>query len=245
MTISAEAGATGSARLKGLTILSVLALSGLVFLAWSQSWGALTVAGDGGVDRTLDVPGATAAPALAALGLAGLASAAALAIAGQVLRVVLGALLALLGASIVLSGTGPLIDPVAAGAPIVTTATGVAGVSAIRDIATAGSATAWPIVAIILGVLLAAAGVVIAATTRRWPVSGRKYQAVRFSDESGAVLGADALLERVSSDDDPNEPRTPTAHEVTDESPDEAAVRRKTASVDNWDSLSRGQDPTV
>jgi hypothetical protein len=234
---------SGSSRLKGLLILGVLVVSALVFLAWSQSWGTLTVTGDDASGRTLDVPGATAAPALAALGLAGLASAAALAIAGPVIRIVLGALQVLLGASIVLSGTGPLLDPVSAGAPVVTAATGVAGAESITAIARSESVTAWPVVAILLGGLLGVLGVIVAVTTTRWPVSGRRYQAVRFASEDGRVLDADELLDLESGDHDPAaaESATPDAAE----SPDDAAVRRKAASVDNWDSLSRGTDPTA
>jgi hypothetical protein len=216
-----------------MTILGVVVLSGLVFLAWSQPWGSLMVTGDAATTRVLEVPVSTAAPALAALGLAGLALAAALAIAGPVIRIVLGVLQVVVGLSIVLSGTGPIVDPVAAGAPVVTSATGVAGIESIRAIASSQQVTAWAVVTIVLGVLLAATGVMIAATTRRWPASGRRYQAVRFTDESGATVGAEQLLD-LAADDTPDT-----------ESPDEAAVRRKAASVDNWDSLSQGKDPTA
>jgi hypothetical protein len=219
-----------------MTILGVVVLSGLVFLAWSQPWGSLAVTGDAGTTKVIEVPGATAAPALAALGLAGLALAAALAIAGPVIRIVLGALQILVGASIVLSGTGPLLDPVAAGAPVVTSSTGVAGIESIRAIASSQQVTPWAVVTIALGVLLAGVGVMIAGTTTRWPASGRRYQAVRFADESGTTLGADQLLELTED----GAHGTPGA-----ESPDEAAVRRKAASVDNWDSLSQGKDPTA
>ncbi|WP_374946925.1 Trp biosynthesis-associated membrane protein [Agreia sp.] len=230
----------GSNRLKGLMILGVVVVSALVFLAWSQSWGTVGVTGDGASGRTLDVPGATAAPALAALGLAGLASAAALAIAGPVIRIVLGVLQVLLGASIALSGAGPLIDPVTAGAPVVTAATGVAGKESIRAIAESEAVTAWPVVAIVLGALLAALGVAVAVTTTRWPTSGRRYQSARFASEDGRVRGADDLLDLVDDETDPDETTPGVA-----ESPDDAAVRRKAASVDNWDSLSRGTDPTA
>jgi hypothetical protein len=227
-------------RLKGTMILGVLAVSGLVFLAWSQSWGSVSVA-DAASTRALDVPGATAAPALAALGLAGLASAAALAIAGPVIRIVLGVLLALLGASIVLSGTGPLFDPVAAASPVVTSATGVAGTESIRAITTSETVSGWPIVAIILGVLLTALGIGVAATTTRWPASGRRYQAARFATEDGREIDTDELFDLATGGSDAAE----AAEGGHPESPDEAAVRRKAASVDNWDSLSRGTDPTA
>jgi hypothetical protein len=227
-------------RLKATMIIGVLSVSGLVFLAWSQSWGTVSVA-DAASSRALDVPGATAAPALAALGLAGLASAAALAIAGPVIRIVLGVLLTLLGASIVLSGTGSLVDPVSAAAPVVTSATGVAGTESIRAITTSEAVSVWPAVAIALGVLLAALGIAVAATTTRWPASGRRYQAARFATEDGREVDADELLDLASDESDAAD----GGEEERQESPDEAAVRRKSASVDNWDSLSRGTDPTA
>jgi hypothetical protein len=54
------------------------------------------------------------------------------------------------------------------------------------------------------------------------------------------VLQAEELLDL---DDDVD--AAETAATIADESPDDAAVRRKAASVDNWDSLSRGTDPTA
>jgi hypothetical protein len=57
------------------------------------------------------------------------------------------------------------------------------------------------------------------------------------------VLDADELLDLDGGDDDLDAAEA-TAPDAA-ESPDDAAVRRKAASVDNWDSLSRGTDPTA
>ena len=73
-------------RVKLLLIVAGAALGALLLLSWTQSWFSLVL--DGG--QRLDVPGQSAAPALSALGLACLALAGALAIAGRVLRIVLG-----------------------------------------------------------------------------------------------------------------------------------------------------------
>lgn len=218
-----------SARIKGLTILAVLALSALVFLAWSQQWGSLLVSGTSAGGQLFVVPGSVAAPALAALGLAGLALAAALAIAGPVVRVVLGALQISVGAAITTSSLGALIDPVAAGSPVVTKATGIAGLSAIRGIAADAGESPWPYVALALGVLIALTGLLIIVTTRRWPLSGRRYQAVRFEEaDSAASSNRNA---RVGSD--------PSAANAVD-----SQATERSAAIDDWDSLSNGRDPT-
>ncbi|MCS5720402.1 Trp biosynthesis-associated membrane protein [Herbiconiux sp. CPCC 203407] len=218
-------------RLKLLTIVTVLLLSALAFLAWSQPWGSLVlVAADSTSERVLEVPGSVAAPALSALGLAGLALAGALAIAGPVVRIVLGALEVLLGASVLWSGTGALTDPVAAGAAVVTTTTGVAGTSSVRALVEVGEQSPWPAVTVALGALMVVAGLVVIATVRRWPSAGRKYQAVTFQGADGRQSGD--LADFFDDDPDAGPPhRTP-------------ATTARDAAVDSWDDLTRGTDPT-
>jgi hypothetical protein len=246
-----------SSRLKGILILGVVVLSGLVFLAWSQPWGSLSVKSSNGVATTISVAGSVAAPALSALGLAGLALAAALAIAGRIIRVVLGALQAVLGISIFLSGLGPLIDPVAAGSPTVTLATGVAGIESVRKIATDAGQTPWGFLALALGVLVTLSGIVIAVTTTRWPDAGRKYQAVRFqaadgrsSDNPADLVGSDMDQDDEAGADDPTDAEETDIDAAEGEPGDESrtetdAATSRAKAVDNWDSLSQGRDPTA
>jgi len=221
-------------RVKLLTIVVVLLASALTFLAWSQSWGSLTIVGDANVALTLDVPGSAAAPALSALALAGLALAGALAIAGPVIRIVLGALEVLLGASVLWSAIGALTDPVATGASVVTTSTGVAGLSSIRELVTPGPASIWPTLTVVLGAIMVLAGLAIIVTVRRWPVASRKYQAVTYESADGTRSGelGDFFDEtETGTTDDSGEP-TP-------------AVNARDAAVDDWDSMTRGTDPTT
>ncbi|MCS5713027.1 Trp biosynthesis-associated membrane protein [Herbiconiux sp. CPCC 205716] len=235
---SADAPGRSGRRLKSGTILLVLALSALTFLAWSQSWGTLELVGGTVTEGTLDVPGSVAAPALSALGLAGIALAGALAIAGPIVRLVLGALEILLGASVVWSGVLALTDPVAAGASVVTTSTGVAGTSSIRELVTVGSSSPWPAVAVALGILMVLAGLAVIVTVRRWPASSRKYQAVTFESADGRQSSNPAEL----FDDDSAEV---SARPVTDARPARRpAENARDAAVDSWDDLSRGTDPT-
>lgn len=235
-----SAAASTGRRLKSATILAVLVLSALTFLAWSQSWGTLELVGGTTTEATLDVPGSVAAPALSALGLAGIALAGALAIAGPIVRLVLGALEVLLGASVLWSGLLALTDPVAAGASAVTTSTGVAGTSSIRDLVTAGGESPWPAVTVVLGALMALAGILIIVTVRRWPASSRRYQAVTFEAADGRRSTDPSDLVDAFDDDDPA-----THDGVPDARPGRPpATTARDAAVDSWDDLTRGTDPT-
>ncbi|NQX33771.1 Trp biosynthesis-associated membrane protein [Herbiconiux sp. VKM Ac-2851] len=229
-------------RLKSGTILLVLALSALTFLAWSQSWGTLELVGGTVTDGTLEVPGSVAAPALSALGLAGIALAGALAIAGPIVRIVLGALEVLLGVSVIWSGVLALTDPVAAGASVVTTSTGVAGTSSIRELVTVGASSPWPALTVVLGVLMVLAGLAVIVTVRRWPASSRRYQAVAFEAADGRRSANPAEL----FDDEPlDAPATTATAGATDARPvRRPAENARDAAVDSWDDLSRGTDPT-
>lgn len=217
-------------RLKLGHILSVLAASGLALLAWTQVWVNATVGQTGAARQTLEVSGATAAPGVTALALAGLALAGALSIAGPVIRVVLGVLEVLLGFSVSLSAFLAITDPAAASAGAVTDATGISGADSVVDAVTEASVTLWPFVALLAGVLMAGAGVGVLVTARRWPGPTSRYQAVRFEavDPSGAT-GATGPFGATDAG----------GHDAADVSAPERDA------VDDWDGLSRGEDPTA
>ena len=172
------AKATGR-RVKYTLILASLLLAALVLLAWTQTWLTVELVA-GAPTASVPVDGNVAAPALAALALAGLALTAALSIAGLLFRVVLGILDALLGACIAFSAVLVLTGPVAASEPAVTAATGVAGSESIAEVVSATSLTLWPVLTFVAGVLLVLVGLGVALTARRWPSSSRKYSAVRL-----------------------------------------------------------------
>ncbi|QWT23326.1 Trp biosynthesis-associated membrane protein [Subtercola sp. PAMC28395] len=250
-------------RVKSLSILAVVAWSALVFLSWSQPWFTLTAQGRAGDTLTVTVQGAAAAPALSALALAGLALSAALAIAGPVIRIILGLLELVLGLSILASSAAALADPVLAGQSAVTSATGVAGSSSILAIAQSTGSTPWPWVAAVAGALMAVTGILIVVTFRRWPVSGRKYQPVQFADETGRTSASPATLVEANlgsvGPETENSAAAPVGHETAGDSApsttasaetgvpvdlDAKAESDRTRAVDSWDSLSRGVDPT-
>ncbi len=180
-------------RLRLSLVVAGLVLGGLVLLAATQDWVAVRLT-DG---TRLVVDGQQAAPVLPTLALSTLALAAALTIAGPVLRRVLGMLGALIGAAIATSAVGVLADPLGASASTITAATAVAGARSVAAIVGSADPGFWPLVAAAAGALLAIAGIVTLLTASRWPGPSRKYDS---EAPVGTLAGAwDAL----SDGDDP------------------------------------------
>ena len=181
-------------RLKLLSLVGIAVLAALIFADWSQTWFTLTVQG-----KPFPVSGQIAGGALSALALASLALIAALAIAGRFFRPVLGVLLALLGVCVIAVSAFAIGTPVVAATSAITKATGVAGTQSVERLVSATSLTAWPVVAIVLGVIMTLLGLAIAPTSRSWPDSGRKYTRSRLvatdPDASDPVQEWDALSE--------------------------------------------------
>jgi Tryptophan-associated transmembrane protein (Trp_oprn_chp) len=205
-----------AARMKLPAIVATIVGAGLALLSWSQTWFELelTDAAAQGSGDAIAVPGSIASPALAAFGLAGLALVAALAIAGPAVRVVLGVLEVVLGGCVLLAVWITVGDPIGAVSPAVTDATGVSGSGPTAELVASADPTAWPVAAIVGGVLLVAAGVLVLATGTRWPASSRRYRAARLADAEEPV--SNAARGRAASD----------------------------RAIDAWDELSRGDDPT-
>jgi len=204
-------------RLKSVTLLVAILLSGLTLLAWTGEWFSLTLKESATGHPVLGVTGDVAAPALIALALASLALVAALAISGPFFRVVLGALQVVIGFTVALSAVLAVSNPVRASEAAVSAVTGVGGSRSIAALVTAVSQTAYPVIAIVVGILTMALGVFVLATGRRWPgSSGRYRQPVVLEDPEGSAgPGEDPDAEDAA------------AHAVSD-----------------WDTLSGGSDPT-
>lgn len=206
-------------RVRLLALLSPALVAALALLAWTQPWVTATI--EGGLSVT--AAGDVAAPALPALSLAALALVAALALAGPVFRIVLGALLALLGTAIATSAALALGDPIGAASAAVTAVSGVDGDESVRAIVESAALTLWPSLALVAGILAVVAGVGMAVTARRWPERVRKYDAVRTIavDDAPAIGRAEAL----------------------DAADDGSSARSDR--LDAWDALSDGRDPTA
>ncbi|QOD42751.1 Trp biosynthesis-associated membrane protein [Clavibacter zhangzhiyongii] len=162
-------------RTKSLALLLVLATSAATFLGWSQDWSTLRIGGQ--APALVPVAGSVAAPALSALALSSLALAGALAIAGRALRVVLGVLQVLIGATVALSALAAVAGPVQAGEAAVTTVTGVAGSAPVADLVVGWTITPWGPVTVVAGIASALTGVLVAITGPRWPTGRSRYDA--------------------------------------------------------------------
>ncbi|MEO5533638.1 MAG: Trp biosynthesis-associated membrane protein [Pseudolysinimonas sp.] len=113
-----------------------------------------------------------ASPGFSALGLATAAAGAALLLAGPIFRVIIAILLAALGGCIVL---------VAVYTPV------------------ADAVHGWLVLAVVVGGIQVLVGIALAATTRAWPTSGRRYSRTRATGVGDAIGDWDAL----SAGDDP------------------------------------------
>ena len=182
-----------SRRLKLALVVAGAALGALVLLAWTQPWFAIVLDGE----QSLSVTGQDAAPALSALGVAALALAGALAIAGHGVRMTLGVVELLLGAAVTAISAAALGDPVAASASTVTEATALAGADSVAALVQSATASAWPWLAIVFGVLLVLVGGAVVITSRRWPGPTRAY------DSGSAETGTAGAWDALSEGDDP------------------------------------------
>ncbi len=163
----------------------------------------------------VSVSGTTAAPALAATAL--VAGAAGLAVAlGRRVGALLGGL-ALLGSAVAVVAvvSGFLSDP----ATPVRRAAGE--ISGVPELTGAVDVTSWPYLTFVLAAALALAGVGIIALSGRWSATGRRFERARPVPEELARGGA---------------AQPSSLARETDE---------RHRSMDDWDALGRGEDPTA
>lgn len=203
-------------KIKLFSILAGLALAGIALLTYTQTWIQIHASSPQG--GTVDVfsSGSTAAPALSALAFAGLALFGAITIAGPVFRVILGALEAILGACVVLSAVLAVSDPLGSSASAITKVTGVDGDASVREIVLSHSLTAWPWVALVAGVAMAVLGILVIVTSKRWPASTRRYQAIRVVDPN-APADPVATWDTLSTGLDPTDVDPAPAGRATDD----------------------------
>ncbi|TQN43358.1 putative membrane protein (TIGR02234 family) [Blastococcus colisei] len=198
---------TATARRELGAVVGGAVLAGaLALIAGGGAWVGYTV------ERPAPLPpiegtlsGADAAPLVPASGLVLLAAAVAvLAVRGWA-RLVLGVLVAAAGGVLTRSGLGALVTGVEPG-----------DVGGWVGEVTVGGVTAWPVVAVLAGVLAVAVGVLVVLRGRTWPAMGRRYE--RATDPATGHTSA-----------------TAPARPETDEDRAQAA----------WKALDRGEDPTA
>ena len=152
-------------------VVGAAAAGALALLAGSQSWAAVTA------ERRAPLPpvagvlsGADAAPLVPATGLVLLAAAVALLAVRRAGRIVVGLLLATAGGVLAWSGVRALtggLDDAARGLP---------GVGGPAGDVTVDVAAAWPVLAVVAGLLGVGAGLLVVLRSRSWPAMGRRYE---------------------------------------------------------------------
>jgi hypothetical protein len=173
-------------RRERLVVVAALVVLGAgVVLASTRTFATVRLEN---VGTPLVVAGSGAVPALAPVGIVLLALAIALTIAGRVARIVLGAVLVLLGLAVVALALPSALDPSAGTRGREISALGVTDVQG-SVIAVVG--TLWPAFAVVLGALAALLGVVVVVRAPRWPVGGRRYR----SDAAPAQVSTDPVDE--------------------------------------------------
>ncbi len=135
--------------------------AGLARVAGGQTWAELTTERPAPLPPVVEVlSGADAAPLVPAAGLVLLAAAVALLAVRSAGRVVIGLLVSVAGGVLGWSGARAL----AGGAPL-----------GSADMTTDVTA-AWPVLAVVSGVLGVAVGIVVVLRGRAWPGMGRRYE---------------------------------------------------------------------
>jgi uncharacterized membrane protein (TIGR02234 family) len=215
-------------------IIIVLAGVALVVLAAGRPWVGEAVTGVPGVPR-VTATGSQAAPAATALALVAAAGSVALALTGRVARRVLAGLLVLAGLGVAALVMTALHDPAQAIAPALEAATGRTATAA-GNVTGRAELTGWPWAAIAGALLILAGSLTALGVAGRWGGSGRRFEAPEAGQrppvggetgglDDATVGAADEAADRTAG----QVRRTPARREQV---------------LDDWDALSRGEDPT-
>ncbi|GAB3406699.1 hypothetical protein GCM10027515_21650 [Schumannella luteola] len=228
-----ESSAKRGGRLKGLSLLALLAGNGVVLLAWSQQWYVLHLD-----DRAIPASGQVAAGPLLALALTGLVLVAALALAGVAFRIILGVLQIALGGCITLQAALTIGDPARASSSVLRETAGISGQHA-ADLVDRVDGSGWPALALVAGIVVALLGLLVAVTATRWPVSSRRYTRTRLVAPDGRDA-AEAFDDTAPAVDAPGS----GARAAADAPGSSVAPPSSRDAVADWDALSEGDDPT-
>ncbi|GEM_PF-2048439 len=206
-------------RSSKLWLLAVIALaSALALYGATQVWVTLRLADGAAAVDSISVTGQQLNQSLSPVAIAALAAALALTIAGRVLRHLLGALVALLGAGIVAITATVLSDPLAASSGRVAEVTGLAG-SSNQALVTGTSIESFVPMTLAAGAALVLLGLLVTVLSGRWKVAGRKYEA---APKTRATAGSDAEPDRISDWESMNEGEDPS--EEPGEAPEPGAT---------------------
>lgn len=201
---------------KGIVVLATVVAALAAFGSTTQTWLSVTLPQTAVQTPAIAVPGSDAATAVTAFSLVGLAAALAASIAGPVARWIIAVILTLAGVGIAVSSLAVLADPTSAAATAIGEALGVTGQEGVSV-----SASAMPWIAVVAGVLLVLCALWLVIAGRRWSAA-RRYESGSRIRQAGPVQQAAGK---------------PTGGA-------DAAADGRTDEIENWDRLSRGEDPT-
>ncbi|WP_163163216.1 Trp biosynthesis-associated membrane protein [Arthrobacter sp. Alg241-R88] len=201
-TAKKSSGTPAWARKSTLVLLiAVLALA--VFGTTTQTWMTVTLdpnqVGQAGAAQTaLEVQGSKAATAVTALALVALAGGLAAAIAGRIARWIITAIIVLAATGIVAAAATVLANPLAAAQGAIAAATGITGSQAQVAV------TAFPVLAVVAGCLLALAALLIIPAGRHWKTR-TKYDAPAAGGAATPAGPVDEIdsWDQLSRGDDP------------------------------------------
>jgi uncharacterized membrane protein (TIGR02234 family) len=163
---------TGSRRELGAGIAGAVIGGGLALSAAGQTWARVTGVRSPPLPPVTDtLTGGQVAPLVTATGLLLLAAAVALVAVRGAGRVAVGLLMAVAGGVLVWSGLRPLTGRLAA------QAASLSSVGHSPDVVVTTSVrAAWPVLAIVAGVLGVLTGLLVVLRGRTWPAMGRRYE---------------------------------------------------------------------
>lgn len=178
--------------------------------------------------RAAEATGQVVAAAILACALVGLAAVVVAAVTGRIGRVVAGILTILAGLGAAWSAFAVVRDPASALARSASGSVGRAGIATVSDVGLTG----WPWAALAGGLVAVLGGLLIVTGAGRWAGGSARYESParavpgESADATDAAdaLGSDAPLDPAQADRQGR------------------AARRR--AVEDWDSLSRGDDPT-
>lgn len=162
---------TNKATLIGFVVIAGAA----ALLASVQRWFDIELLPGVATVERLAVTGQQISPSLTLISLAALAAALVLTIAGKNFRRIIGALIAVLGGGLSYAGVAALTNPLAGASGPLEEVSGIAG-DAQRTLVGALEVTIWPTITVVVGALLAIAGLLVLVFSSRWKAAGRKYE---------------------------------------------------------------------
>ncbi|KAD3633055.1 hypothetical protein GD627_09430 [Arthrobacter yangruifuii] len=233
---------------KGTVIMGTVLLAALAFGTTTRTWLNVTLPATGVVTPDVAVSGSDAATAVTAFAVVGVAAALAAGIAGRIARWIIAVIVTVSGVGVAVSSYRIISDPLQGAAGAIGKAIGVSSAEG-----TVAELTAMPYAAVVIGILIALAGIWLALAGRYWTTS-RRYAPAAEPGAAGTDAGTtDAGTDGAGTDAPDTDARRTgsaagsrpgtTAAAPADPGKDSAAGP-PVDEIDSWDRLTRGEDPT-